>query len=339
MRRLSLIFLVSAACGGAPNPAPSVPLSGDTSAAAAPPAPPPPAPAPAEQPQADAAAVKDRQIAAAPPAAPSGPIEVKIPSVATTVKLVSGGGGKKETLRYRATQGAKQSVELAMDFAGKQDTEEQIVPTIVLIGNAETKAVDKDGNAEYTVTVTGTDARAVAGSSVPVDKFKQVLGSLAGLTIGGKLGATGVSSDVTLRIENPVPHAGDALELIRLAFPTLPVLPHEALGVGAKWQSTSTAKLAERLDVTQTTDYELVAHKGATWTIKGTTTVTGKDQSIENSTISLITGTGTSETTISNGALYPTHKASLETQFKASEKDKSTQFVIKVGGAVTPKAP
>ena len=35
--------------------------------------------------------------------------------------------------------------------------------------------------------------------------------------------------------------------------------------------------------------------------------------------------------------LYPAHKASLETQFKAQEKDKQTQFTIKVGGAVTPK--
>jgi hypothetical protein len=108
--------------------------------------------------------------------------------------------------------------------------------------------------------------------------------------------------------------------------------------VGAKWQSTTVAKLADRLDVTQTTDYELVAHQGTTWTIKGTTKVTGKDQAIEDSKISQISGTGTSETTIADGALYPTHKSSVETQFTASEKGASAQFVIKVGGAVTPKA-
>jgi hypothetical protein len=122
-------------------------------------------------------------------------------------------------------------------------------------------------------------------------------------------------------------------------LPTLPVLPTEALGVGAKWQSTTSAKLADRLAVTQVTDYELVAHKPGTWTIKGTTKVTGQDQDIEDSKISQITGTGTSETTITDGKLYPSHKSSVETQFKASEKDKSAQFAIKVGGAVTPKAP
>jgi hypothetical protein len=226
-----------------------------------------------------------------------------------------------------------------MDFSGKQDAEEQVVPTIVLIGEAETRAVDKDGNAEYTVTVTGTDARNVTGSQVPVEKFKAVLGTLAGLTIGGTIGTTGVAGDVTLRIEKPQENAADTLELLRLTFPTLPVLPKEAVGVGARWQSTTNAKLADRLDVTQTTDYELIAHNGSTWTIKGTTKVSGKDQDVEDSKVSAISGTGTSETTIAAGALYPTHKASLETQFKAQDKDKSSQFVIKVGGAVTPKAP
>jgi hypothetical protein len=67
--------------------------------------------------------------------------------------------------------------------------------------------------------------------------------------------------------------------------------------------------------------------------------VSGKDQEIESSKISKITGNGTSETTIAGGVLYPTHKSSVETQFTASEKDKSVQFAIKVGGAVTPKTP
>jgi hypothetical protein len=326
MYRLSLIILV-AACGGTSKPPPTAPLPGETKQAA---------PAPS----ADSKAADSREQPANPkPAPPAGPVEVKIPASQTTVKVVSGGKGKKETVRYTLKPGAKQAIELAMDFSGKQDTEEQVVPTIILLGEAETKAVDKEGNAEYTVTVTGTDARSVSGSQVPVDKFKSVLGSLTGLTIGGTIGTTGVAGDVTLRIENPRENAADTLELLRLTFPTLPVLPKEAVGLGAKWQSTTMAKLADRLDVTQVTDYELVAHAGATWTIKGTTKVSGKDQNIEESKVSAITGSGSSETTIAAGALYPTYKASLETQFKAQEKDKSTQFTIKVGGAVTPKSP
>jgi len=324
MSRLPLILAVAAACGGSSTPPPTAPLPPDTKQAAKPTTPPP---------EADSVA-KSTDIK---PPAPAGPVEIKIPAPQTTVKIVTDGKGKKAQLRYTPKAGAKQSVEVAMDFAGKQDTDEQIVPTIVLIGEAETRNVDKDGGAEYTLTVTGTDARAVTGSAVPADQLKSVLGALNGLTIAGKRGANGAAGELTMRIEHPPEHAGDALGLIRETFPALPVLPNQPLGVGAKWQSTTIGKLADKLDITQVTDYELISHDGATWKIKGTTKVSGKDQDIENAKISSISGTGTSETTISDGVLYPTHKASLETQFKAADAQKSSQFSIKVGGAVTPK--
>jgi hypothetical protein len=323
MTRLSLLLVVAAACGGSPKPTPTTtPLPDD----AKPPAPPvaqAPAPAPEAKPPT--------------PPPPAGPLDIKIPAQQTTVKLVSGGKGKKEAMRYTLKEGAKQAVELALDFSGRQDTEEQGVPTIVLSASAETKAVGKDGTAEYTLTVTGTDARAVAGVAVEMDQFKHALDILSGLTIGGTVGANGAAGDVTLHMENPPPHAARVLDLIRMTLPRLPVLPTEAVGVGAKWQATTSAKLADRLDVTQITDYELIAHKGTTWTIKGTSKVSGKDQDIETSKVSEITGTGTSEATLDGGALYPTLKSSIETQFKASEKDKSVKFTLKIGSAVTPK--
>jgi len=211
------------------------------------------------------------------------------------------------------------------------------VPTIVLTGEAETAAVDKDGTAEYTLKVTGTDARAVPGSSVNLDKFKTVLGSVAGLTINGKRGANGTAGELTLRIEHPPEHGEDVLQLIRLTFPALPILPAQAVGVGARWQATTSGKLVDKLDVTQVTDYELVAHEGTTWKIKGTTQISGKDQEVEGAKISAITGTGTSETSITEGALYPTHKASLDTQFSVADGDKSSKFTLRVGSAFTPK--
>jgi hypothetical protein len=323
-RSLSLILVVAAACGGSSRPPPTAPLPEDPKPASA-------APATAEEAKAEPAP-------AAPTPPPQVPVEVKIPAPQTTVKIVSAGKGKKEAVRYSARPGARQAIELAMDFTGRQDTEEQTVPTIVLTGEAETRAVDKDGVAEYTLTVTGTDVRPVTGSQVPVEQFKAVLGSLSGLTIGGSLAANGTAGETTMRIERAPEHAAEALDLIRLTFPTLPMLPREPVGVGAKWQATTVAKLSDRLDVTQVTDYEVVAHTGSTWKIKGTTKVSGKDQELDGGArVSAITGSGTSETTIADGALYPTHKSSLQTQFKASDKDASTQITIKVGGAVTPR--
>jgi hypothetical protein len=323
--RLSLILVVAAACGGPSKPPPAVPLPNDKPAA--------PPPSAAAEPKES----EGTKPEAAPPR-PTGPIEIKIAAAQTTVKVVSDGKGKKQPLRYTTRAGAKQAVEIAMDFSGKQDTDESVVPTIVLSGEAETRSVDKDGSAEYTLTITGTDARPVASSSVPIDKFKDLLGSLSGLTIGGKRGANGAAGDVTMRIEHPPEHGPDALELIRFTFPAFPVLPTQAVGVGAKWQSTTTSKLADKLDVTQVTSYELVAHQGSTWTIKGTSVISGKDQEVDTAKISAISGQGTSETTIADGALYPTHKASSETSFKASDaSDKSSQFVLKLGSAFTPR--
>jgi hypothetical protein len=321
MGRLALIIALAAACGGSPKPVQTAPLPDDPKPAVEPSAtaaPAPPAPPPVAAPE------------------PQPPAELKIAALATTVKLVSSGTGKKAVVRYAVKPGTRQAVELAMDFAGEQDAHREVLPTLVLIGDAEIKAVDQDGSADYALTITRTDARAVASSPVPLDQFKAVVDRLVGLTISSKRGPTGVAGDVTLRIDKPAARAAEALELLRLTLPALPVLPKEALGVGARWQATTAGKLAERIDITQVTSYEVVAHQGPLWTIKGTTTVSGKDQELEGNKISGITGSGTVELSLVDGAAYPTYTASIETQFKATGKDLSTAFAIKVGTAVKP---
>src|SRR5690242_15408632 len=114
MRSLPLIAAVAAACG-TPKPPPTAPLPPDKPAAAATPAQP--------SPEAESVA-KQAEVKPAAPPAPAGPVEIKIPAPQTTVKIVSDGKGKKQALRYTPKQGAKQAVEVAMDFAGKQDSDE-----------------------------------------------------------------------------------------------------------------------------------------------------------------------------------------------------------------------
>lgn len=325
--RLPLIVAVFAACSS-PKP-PAAPQSPESKAAARP-----------AVTQADPG--QGAQGAETKPATAVGPAELKIPPMQTTVKLLSDGQGKKEVVRYSARPGARQTVELAMDFTGRQDTEEATAPTIVLTCDARAGAVDKDGVAGVTLTVTGADARPVTGSDRTPQDLKPALAGLTGLTIAGKRGANGATGEVTLRLTHPPASGDDALGLIRETLPVLPVLPTQPIGVGAKWQATTAARLADKLDISQVTDYEVVGHDGASWTIKGTTKVTGKDQKIDSATISAITGTGTSETTIADGAVYPAHKEQMETRFNAADPEsadpgKSVQFTIKVAGSVTPK--
>ena len=327
MRMVSLAAVAALiACGGKGKSPPLAPLPEDPKPVAE-----APAEAPVEAPVSEAPAE----------AAPVGPIEVKIPAQRTTVKLVSKGKGKLAPLRYAGQAGGKQQVELALDFSSTEtlgaQKNETAIPTIVLIGEAETRAVDKDGRADYAITVSGTDARDVAGARVKPEELKIMLGSLTGLVIGGSVAANGTAGEVTMRVEKPDRLTEGALEMVRLTLPVLPLLPAEPVGVGAKWQTTTTTKLAEKISVTQVTDYELVAAKNNTWSIKGTTAVSGTDQELHGGKISNIRGSGQSELLLAPGALYPTYKASVETQFTASEKDQSMALALRVGGAVTAK--
>jgi len=319
------------ACGGKSKPVELAPLPDDK-----------PAPDVAKPvvPDEQAPGAKAPVVEPGPPA-PKGPVEVKLPAQQTKVKLVAKGAGKLAPLRYTGKAGGKQQVELALDFSSTESmggqSNDMIIPTIVLVGEAETRAIDKDGKADYAITVSGTDARDVPGARIKTTDLKLMLASLAGLVIGGSVAANGAAGDVTMRVEKADQLTEGALEMVRLTLPSLPILPAEPVGVGAKWQTTTTTKLADKIVVTQVTDYELVAAKGTTWSIKGKTAVTGTDQELHGGKISNIRGSGTSELTLTPGALYPSYKTSVETQFTASEQDQSMTLALRLAGAVTAK--
>jgi hypothetical protein len=341
MRRVLLGLLVVVGCGGGSHksttPPPPLP---ETKAEATP----PPEQKPEEKP--------------APPPAPTGPVEVTLAAPKSTVKLVSAGKGKKEALKLTPKPGDKQPVEIAMDFAGKQimpaelgGTQESVAPTVVLGGQLETKDVAADGTTTFQVTIDNVDAKDIAGSKTPAAEFKQHLSSLNGMTIGGSVNGNGSMNDLKLRIEKPDPGAKEALELIHLSLlPMWPVLPTEPVAPGAKWTVTTTQKLAEQVDVTQTTDYQLVSHKGNDWVIKGTAKISGADQDVAaqgaKMKVGKISGTGTTEATISSGTLSPASKQTLERSFEATltgqgpdgkEQTVSIKFELKQGNAVTSK--
>ncbi len=172
------------------------------------------------------------------------------------------------------------------------------------------------------------------------------------MTIDGSVNGNGSTSDLTLRIEKPDAASKEALGLIHLSLlPMWPVMPTEPIAPGAKWTVTQNQKLADQLDVTQTTDYELVSHKGNDWVIKGTTKITGADQDISGNgpptKVGKIMGTGTTEATVSEGSLTPASKQHLETSFEATvnvpaqgdhpAQTVSLKFELKQGNAVTSK--
>ena len=276
------------------------------------------------------------------------PVEVKVEVPAATVKLVNGGKGKKAKLAYAPKAGAKQQVQVEMGFAqsakvGEQG-EEQAVPPIVLAGEAETKAVDAAGKVDYALVMASVDAKEDKNNAVPVEKFKIAIASLAGLVISGSIEANGAMTPSVLRIEKPDQFSTGALDLLKTTLPIWPMFPKEAVGPGAKWQTTRTVVLKPNtssdagIEMTHVTDYELVGKKGTTTTIKSKTTITGKDQQIGEAKITKINGTGTADITLEDGALYPTFTSKLESSLTLSVGTESQTHGFKINNVVTAKA-
>lgn len=311
--------------------------------------PPPPLPEPQVAEQKPAEPPKE-EAKEPEPQVPEGPLALTLPAPEVTVKLVSPGKGKKAPLKLATKAGDKQAIELTMDFAGKQTappelggSSEQVAPTVVLLADVETKEVGSDGATKFLMTISGVDARDMPGAKTPGAEFKQELLSLTGATIDGAVNPNGSTSDLTLRVEKPDKNTAGAMGLLKLSLmPMWPVLPSEAIAPGAKWTVTQTAKVADRLEVTQTTNYQLVSKKGKAWKIKGTTTVTGAEQDIEGAKFGSIGGSGTSEVTISEGMLLPLAKHTVKTDFTATAEPAPNQkvslvFHLEQANGITPK--
>jgi hypothetical protein len=347
MRRALSLFLVAAACGGGSHksttPPPPLPESKTETAA------PPP------KPDAD----KPADTAKA-PEPPMSPIDLPFKAQQPTVKLVNAGKGKKAALKLTPKTGDKIPFELALDYSGKTGmppelggTQENTAPTTVASGTIESQDVAADGAAKFKALIEKVDARNVEGNKVPLEEFKPALSSLVGASFAGSVNSNGTTSDITLHIDKPDAHTKDVAMVVQLSLlPMWPVLPTEPIGPGAKWQATSNYKFAEQLDVTQTTEYELVSHAGNSWVIKGTTKLTGKDQTMgaggQTAKVSGISGTGTIEATINDGKLVPSNKSTLNTSFTATAnvpaadgqpaKDVAIKFELKQGTQVTSPA-
>jgi hypothetical protein len=343
MRRLLCLFVIAAvSCGGKSKPANPPPVL-----------PPEKADADDNKPEAKAS---EKPAEPAKPPEPQGPIDVALDAPKSTVKLVTPGKGKRAPLKLTPKAGAKQQVEIVFDVAEHQGAPTDMggdsdnpLPSIVLTGEAEVKAVDAAGKADYVFTVTGTDVRDGSGK-IPADaveQFKAAIKTVEGLTISGSVAADGTQDAVKLHVEKPVQGTQGVLgQLLLLGLPSWPVLPTEPVAAGAKWQVTREAKVMGKIDATYTTEYELGARSGATVSIKGTTKVIGQDQTIADAKVSKVGGAGDVEIALADGALYPKVVAHDTTSFQAfvsGQDDKGAQksgtisVELKKGTQVTPK--
>jgi len=332
MRRTLIALLVTAsACGGSHKPT----------------TPPPPLP--------EDKKTEPTPVAEAPKPAPApkdpDPIDVPLVMGKATYKLASAGKGQKAVLKVGGEKGVKQQLELALDFAGKQTappelggSADEVAPTLVLASDLEVSDADKDG-AKFKVTFTGVDARDRQGAKATKDEYKAQFGVLAGVQLSGAVSPTGQLSDVTLHVAKPSGKTMQALELVRISMlPMWPILPTEPIGVGAKWTVSTPYTIAGQIETAQTTDFEVLSHKGAEWKLKGTTKLAGKEQTFKETKFEKIGGAGGLEITLTDGVFMPVSTTKLSNDFTATvsvpggdpKKPTSVQFHLEQGLAVTP---
>jgi hypothetical protein len=305
-RPFSLLLVAVLACGGS-NPTPTTtPLPPEPVENKAPevekPAPPPPPPAPK-------------------------PIDLSIAAPQSTVKLIKAGSGKKAVLKLAATQGAKQHLDLTLDFSGRQRGDAELggsaddtTPTVVLASDVEVGEVGSDGTAKFTVTVSGQDARDQKNEKISAADFKaQKMGDVTGLTVAGSVGANGQLGALVIHLDKVDDNAKTIVALLKLVMlPLWPQLPTDPIGVGAKWTVSGPIKVAERIDATQTVDFEVVSHKGNAWQINGTLKVTGTDQKVDMASFSKIGGAGTIAMTLTDNAFVPQSTSTMSSDFTAT---------------------
>ena len=214
----------------------------------------------------------------------------------------------------------------------------------MLLADVETKEVAADGSAKFRVTVSGVDARDIAGAKTPGADFKKDLASLTGATIEGTVGAERLNdADLKMRVEKPDEHTLGAIGSHQaVADADLAGAADRADRARREVDGHDEQKVADQLEVTQTTDFQLVSTKGKDWTIKGTTKVTGTEQDIEGAKFGGIAGEGSTEATLNQGSLLPAAKQQVKTDFTATAEPQPNQkvslnFHLEQGNTVTPK--
>lgn len=302
MTRSGIVLLVVAACShpAPPKDVPQLPPDPSTEAPA---------------PTADATKPKPPEAPKPPPPPPpKEPHDATIPAVTSTVKVVSAGAGKRAKIVIGGA--AKQPLDVTFGFTIRQNEVSQKLPEIVLHTDAEATAAGADGTA-YKLVVTKVDTRDVSGETRP-ERFEEQLAPFVGMTISGTVKPDGTTTDTHLHLDLADPRTAGTMD--HLFAPGLlslwPVVPTEPIAPGAKWTVTSTRKVVD-LEVTQVTQYELVSAKGGAYEIKGTTSVTGKDQTLEGAPVSQIGGDGTF-TTKSTGGLFSTTHTDVSAHFTAT---------------------
>ena len=163
------------------------------------------------------------------------------------VIVIDAGSEPREPLRYKLTEHKKQSVGMVMDLEMKIGVEGKVVPvkTPPMAVNMDLETGAKDaasGDVLVTATITGTK---LIGDVDPqlAEKMNEAMGSMKGMKLSNYVSDEGRVRDMQVTLPPGANQTGAQLvDQMKQSFTSIaPPLPHDPVGVGAKWRSITRA--------------------------------------------------------------------------------------------------
>jgi hypothetical protein len=244
------------------------------------------------------------------------PVYADTPISQPTLKLVSPGKDAKAPLRLVAKKGAKKTMTMNMTMsittnAGGQSNKIAIPP---LGMSVDMKISDVAANGDLTIDMVFGKLVLKADASTPkamVDGFKKMAEGIAGLK--GKIKMSNRGYTIESSIDAPATMAPETAQIIEsmrsmMSQISSPV-PEEAVGVGAKWETTSVIKDSNGIDLDQVQTSEITAIKGKLTTLKVSVVQSAKPKKIKIKGIDFdlkgVSGGGTGESVYDASTFVP----------------------------------
>lgn len=244
-----------------------------------------------------------------------------------SLKVLSAGAMPRQVLRMRATPGARESgVIVAKSSMGMGATGTPLdmmnLPAMKMTVGVLPKGVSEEGDINYEVVIEDmdvvTEADTMPGTA---EAMKASLTGMKGLMITCTMTDRGIVKSAEAKIPpgaNAETRAG--IEAMKESFEETDfVLPHEAIGAGARWEVRQKIK-AEGMTIDQTTISQLLSIRGDVLTVKSSAVQHAANQKIANpmapetmADLVKLTGSITNTATIHLAKLLPPQETSEET--------------------------
>jgi hypothetical protein len=205
------------------------------------------------------------------------------------MKLLDSGAEPRRELRFRVQPGDRQSVSLTTQAtmgmgSGTAPAQMTKMPAMTMTLTSATKSVSAAGDINYEMHI--EDVKVAAGPGTTPELVEAMNASILGvkgLVADCTVANRGFNKQTAIRIPAGVDAEMRAsMEAIKEELEdTEFVLPHEAIGVGARWEIKQKVK-SSGMAIDQTTTLELVAIEGDLLTVKSSTVQQAARQRVPN---------------------------------------------------------